>query len=81
MGHSVVAITEHDTIASHIRAEKYMNKIKDKYPNLKLIRGNEIYLVRNGLNANNYKKETDRYFHCILIARDAIGHRQIREIS
>ena len=58
-----------------------MNKIKDKYPNLKLIRGNEIYLVRNGLNANNYKKETDRYFHCILIARDAIGHRQIREIS
>ena len=58
-----------------------MNKVKDKYPNLKLIRGNEIYLVRNGLNANNYKKETDRYFHCILIARDAIGHRQIREIS
>ena len=81
MGHSVVAITEHDTIASHIRAEKYMNKVKDKYPNLKLIRGNEIYLVRNGLNANNYKKETDRYFHCILIARDEIGHRQIREIS
>jgi len=58
-----------------------MNKVKEKYPNLKLIRGNEIYLVRNGLNANNYKKETDRYFHCILIARDAIGHRQIREIS
>ena len=81
MGHSVVAITEHDTIASHIRAEKYMNKIKDKYPNLKLVRGNEIYLVRNGLNAKNYKKETDRYYHCILIARDEIGHRQIREVS
>ena len=81
MGHSVVAITEHDTIASHIRAEKYMNKIKDKYPNLKLIRGNEIYLVRNGLNTNNYKKETDRYFHFILLARDAIGAKQIREIS
>ena len=81
MGHSVVAITEHDTIASHIRAEKYMNKVKDKYPNLKLIRGNEIYLVRNGLNANNYKKETDRYFHFILLARDAIGAKQIREIS
>ena len=81
MGHSVVAITEHDTIASHIRAEKYMNKIKDKYPNLKLIRGNEIYLVRNGLNANNYKKETDRYFHFILLAKDSIGAKQIREIS
>ena len=81
MGHSVVAITEHDTIASHIRAEKYMNKVKEKYPNLKLIRGNEIYLVRNGLNAKNYKKETDRYYHCILIAKDSIGHKQIREVS
>ena len=81
LGHSVVAITEHDTIASHIRAEKYMNKVKDKYPNLKLIRGNEIYLVRNGLNANNYKKETDRYFHFILLAKDAVGAQQIREIS
>lgn len=58
-----------------------MNKVKEKYPNLKLIRGNEIYLVRNGLNAQNYKKETDRYYHCILIARDEIGHQQIREIS
>ena len=79
--HQVVAITEYDTIASHIRAETYMNKVKEKYPNLKLIRGNEIYLVRNGLNANNYKKETDRYFHCILIAKDTIGHREIRKVS
>ena len=58
-----------------------MNKIKDKYPNLKLIRGNEIYLVRNGLNANNYKKETDRYFHFILLAKDSVGAKQIREVS
>ena len=81
LDHSGVAITEHDTIASHIRAEKYYNKIKKDNPNFKLIRGNEIYLVRNGLNADNFKKETDRYFHFILLAKDAIGHRQIREIS
>ena len=79
--HQVVAITEHDTIASAIRAEKYYNKIKKDNPNFKLIRGNEIYLVRNGLNANNYKKETDRYFHFILLAKDLEGHRQIREVS
>ena len=81
LGHSGVAITEHDTIASHIRAEKYYNKIKKDHPKFKLIRGNEIYLVRNGLNGQNYKKETDRYFHFILLAKDAIGHEQIREIS
>ena len=81
LGHSGVAITEHDTIASSIRAEKYYNKIKKDNPNFKLIRGNEIYLVRNGLNGQNYKKQKDRYFHFILLAKDAEGHRQIREIS
>ena len=81
LGHEGVAITEHETIASHIRAEKYYKKIKEEHPDFKLIRGNEIYLVRNGLNGQNYKKETDRYFHFILIARDSIGHQQIREIS
>ena len=55
--------------------------MKKDHPEFKLIRGNEIYLVRNGLNAQNYKKETDRYFHFILLARDAIGAKQIREIS
>lgn len=77
----MVAITEHDTVASHIRAEKYYNKIKKEHPNFQLILGNEIYLVRNGLNASNFNKDTDRYYHCILIAKDAEGHRQIREIS
>ena len=81
LGHEVVAITEHETIASSIRAEKYYNKIKKDNPNFKLIRGNEIYLVRNGLNANNYNKDIDRYFHFILLAKDLEGHRQIREVS
>ena len=81
LGHDVVAITEHDTIASAIRAEKYYNKIKKDNPNFKLILGNEIYLVRNGLNGQNYNKDVDRYYHFILLAKDAIGHEQIREIS
>ena len=81
LGHKVVAITEHETIASAIRAEKAYNKVKQDLPDFKLIRGNEIYLVRNGLNSDNYKKETDRYFHFILLAKDLIGHQQIREVS
>ena len=81
MGHTVCAITEHDTIASSIRAEKYYNKVKKDHPEFKLIRGNEIYLVRNGLNANNYNKDIDKYFHFILLAKDNIGAKQIREIS
>ena len=76
-----MAITDHETIASSLRAEKYYNKIKKEHPDFKVLRGNEIYLVRNGLNADNYNREIDRYFHFILIAKDLEGHKQIREIS
>ena len=61
--------------------EKYTKKIKDKYPDLKVIRGNEIYLCRNGLTSENFEKGKDKYYHYILLAKDAIGHQQIREIS
>ena len=81
LGHEVVAITEHDTIASAVRVEKYYNKIKKDNPNFKVIFGNEIYLVRNGLTNDNFNKDIDRYFHFILLAKDEIGHQQIREIS
>ena len=81
LGHEVVAVTEHDTIASAVRVEKYYNKIKKDNPNFKVILGNEIYLVRNGLTNDNFNKDIDRYFHFILLAKDEIGHRQIREIS
>lgn len=77
----MVAITEHETVSSTIKAQEYYEKIKKENPNFKVILGNEIYLTRNGLNAQNYKKETDRYFHFILLARDATGAKQIREIS
>ena len=81
LGHKCVAITDHETISSYIKAEKYYKKIKDKYPDFKLIRGNEIYLTRNDLNANNYDKTKDRYFHFILLCKDLEGYHQICELS
>ena len=81
LGHEVVAITEHESLSNHVKAEKIYKKVKEKYPNFKLIRGNEIYLCRNGLNADNFNRETDKYYHCVLLAKDAVGHKQIREIS
>lgn len=81
LGHSCIAITEHETIASSFRALKHYKKIKESNPNFKVILGNEIYLCRNGLNSTNFNREQDRYYHFILLAKDAIGHEQIREIS
>lgn len=82
LGHEVIAITEHETISNAIKVENYYNKIKKDHPNFKVIFGNEIYLCRDGLNAQNFdKNQGDKYFHFILLAKDAIGHRQIRELS
>lgn len=81
LGHEVVAITDHESVSNAIKVEKYYNKIKEKNPNFKVILGNEIYLCRNGLNKDNFVSGEDKYYHFILLAKDAIGHQQIREIS
>lgn len=81
LGHEVVAITDHESISNAIKVEKYYKKVKKNNPNFKVILGNEIYLCRNGLNNQNFIPKQDRYYHFVLLAKDAIGHQQIREIS
>ena len=95
LGHECVALTDHETISGYIKAEKYIKQKrtdkKDKDGNIiphdprwdsfKLIRGNEIYLTRNGLTAKNYDKTKDRYFHFILLAKDLEGYKQICQLS
>lgn len=81
LGQNVIAITEHDTVANAVKVEKYYKKIKEKNPDFKIIFGNEIYLCRDGLTKESFVKGEDDYFHYILLAKDAEGHRQIREIS
>ena len=78
LGHSVIAFTEHEALCNTVKIEKYAEKVKDK---IKVIRGNEIYLCRNGLNAETFIGGQDKYWHFILLAKDAKGHEQIREIS
>ena len=81
LGHNVIAITEHETISNAIKVQEYYQTIKKDNPDFKVILGNEIYLCRDGLNSSNFVKGEDKYYHFILLAKDAIGHKQIREIS
>ena len=81
LGHEVIAITEHETVSNAIKVEKEYKKIKATNPDFKVILGNEIYLCRDNLNWDNFEKGIDQYFHFILLAKDAVGHEQIREIS
>ena len=81
LGHEVVAITDHESVMNAIKVEKAYKKLKKEHPDFKVVFGNEIYLCRNGLNNNNFVAGQDKYYHFILLAKDAIGHQQIREIS
>jgi len=82
-----VALTEHETVNSHIKALKYVIKQREKenhdprWDEFKLILGNEIYLCRNGLTSDNYDSKKDSFYHFILLAKDEEGHKQIRKLS
>jgi DNA polymerase-3 subunit alpha len=83
-------LTDHDCISGHYRALKYYKaKVEHKMKNdpnpwdrpFKFALGNEIYLVREGLTEPDYQSGIDFFYHLILIAKDEVGHRQIRELS
>jgi DNA polymerase-3 subunit alpha len=79
LGLKGVAITDHDCLTAHVRALNYYYK-KYKDTDFKLILGNEIYLTREGLTAETHDVG-EKFYHCILLAIDEIGHRQLRELS
>lgn len=79
IGHKGIAITDHECLSNAIQVLDYRDKIDN--PDFKIVLGNEIYLCRNDLNSQNFTKGQDRFWHYILLAKNAEGHKQIREIS
>ena len=76
LGHSVIAITDHETIYQAVNLDSLR-----KNSSIKIIMGNEIYLCRNGLNNENYEAGKDKYYHFILLAKDREGFKQLCELS
>lgn len=74
LGLSGIAITDHECLSASMEVNKYAKEIKEKYPDFKIALGNEIYLCRN-------RESGQKYFHFILIAKNKIGHRALRELS
>ena len=73
-GLSGIAITDHECLSGHLEINQYAKEIKEKNPDFKIALGNEIYLVD--------KRESGiKYYHFILIAKDALGHKGLRELS
>lgn len=83
LGLNGMAITDHEALSAHIKALKFYNqKCKDdeSWKDFKLILGNEVYLCRDNLSSETYEKG-EKYPHFILLAKDKIGHAQLRELS
>ena len=74
LGLSGIAITDHECLSAHMEVNQYANKIKDKHPDFVIALGNEIYLT-------DTRDRGQKYYHFILIAKDAEGHRALREMS
>ena len=74
LGLSGIAITDHETLASHIELNIYQKEVQKENPDFKIVLGNEIYLVPNRENGQ-------KYFHFILMAKNKRGHRALKELS
>lgn len=85
------AITDHESLSAHVSAENFIaakrkdpklsDEEREKWQQFKMIRGNEIYLCRNGLTQDNFTKGEDYFYHFILIALNERGHEQLRQLS
>ena len=74
LGLSGVAITDHETIASHMIVNQYAKKLQETNPDFTIALGNEIYLTET-------RDRNQKYYHFLLLAKDEIGHKALRELS
>lgn len=69
-----IAITDHETLAGHMELNLFQKEIEKENPDFKIALGNEIYLCGN-------RNAGQKYYHFILIAKNKMGHRALRELS
>lgn len=75
MGYSSIAITDHECLSGHIQAREIEKEIQKVNPNFKVCLGNEIYLIKER------SMDKQKYYHFLLIAKDEIGYKYIKQLS
>ena len=69
-----IALTDHECLSGAPQANFYAQDILKEHPNFKVALGNEIYLTLD-------RHMGQKYYHFILIAKNKIGFRALRELS
>lgn len=72
-GKTAYTVTEHGNQLSHI----YFARLKDKFPDIKIIYGNELYECFD----MNIKDKDSKYFHLIALARNENGRKALNHIT
>ena len=74
MGLNGIAITDHEALCAHMIVNKIAKKYQTEHPDFTIALGNEIYLT-------NTRECGQKYYHFILIAKDKIGYKALKELS
>ena len=74
MGLNGVAITDHEALCAHMIVNKIAKKYQTEHPDFTIALGNEIYLT-------DTRECGQKYYHFILIAKDKIGYKALKELS
>ena len=74
IGLAGISITDHECLSNLPAASFYGEKIREEHPDFKVALGNEIYLC-------DTRDMSQKYYHFILIAKNATGWRALRELS
>ena len=74
IGLAGISITDHESLSCHVEVNQLAKKIRETNSDFKIGLGNEIYLTDN-------RENNQKYWHFILIAKDAEGHKQLRRLS
>lgn len=78
IGLTGLAVTNHDNLSSIWQINTIQKELRKEESPLKLIYGNEIYLLREWDEHDNSPK---KYHHFILLAKDKIGYNALLELS
>ena len=74
IGLAGISITDHECLSNLPAASFYGEKIREEHPDFKIALGNEIYLC-------DTRDMGQKYYHFILLAKNAVGWRALRELS
>lgn len=85
LGLTGFALTDHEVLSGSVQMVQQFKKLKEegKLPEgFKIALGNEVYLIDDKEDyIENYSRDTHKYYHFVLLAKNERGWRALKELS